>query len=176
LPAPRSTLFPYTTLFRSGFQKRKAGKITAEAMELQLFRTRERLDYEAEMAYGQLQLAHKTVEVVEKARKAALGNLDLARDRYDRGLLNRAELLEAKVRLGTLENQLGSAISHVGNASDRLGFLMGAPVGPIYRPSEELQPWQPGSRVGGILEQRADIRAMELLTEAQLALHKADRM
>ncbi len=159
-----------------GFQKRRAGKIMAEAMELQSYRTRERLDYEAEMAYGQLQLAHKTVEVLEKARKAARENLGLARDRFERGLLNRAELLEAKVRLSTLENQLDSAISQVGNASDGLGFLMGAPMGQIYWPTEELRPWQLESSAGEPMEPRADLRAMELLKEAQFALLKAERM
>lgn len=159
-----------------GFQMRKAGKITAEAMELQLYRTRERLDYEAEMAYGRLQLAHKSVEVLKKARAAAHENLVQAQDRYDRGLLNKAELLEAKVRLSTLENQLDTAISQVGNASDQLGFLMGAPMGPVYRPTEELRAWQSAGEVEGNLELRADIRAMELQKEAQWALVKAERM
>lgn len=159
-----------------GLQRRKAGKIRAEAMDLYALRTRQRLEYEAFMAYGQLQLAHKTVEVLEKARGSARENLDMVQDRYGQGLLNKAELLEAKVRLSSLENQLNTAKSQVANASDRLGFLMDRGQGVVYRPKEELRTVQDIPPLGGSLDHRADIRAMELIKEAQLVQLRAERL
>ncbi len=53
---------------------RKAAKAKMNAVELQSLRTTDYIKLEVTKAYMQLQLAYKAVEVLEKAKEAALEN------------------------------------------------------------------------------------------------------
>ncbi|MBO6829332.1 TolC family protein [Flagellimonas sp.] len=159
-----------------GFYQRKAAKTTMEAKELQAIRTRDYLDFEARKAFGQLQLAHRAVAVMEKAFEAANANLKMAQNSYDQGLLQKSDLLEVKVRVTEVADQLKTAKSNVQNASDYLAFLMNEEGTVVYEPSEELVPDRLGETLEGSLENRADVKAMDLVSEAYKANMKADNM
>ncbi|MFT0713717.1 TolC family protein [Flagellimonas lutimaris] len=159
-----------------GFYQRKAAKTTMEAKELQAMRTRDYLDFEAQKAYGQLQLAHRAVEVLQKAYEAANANLNMAQNSYDQGLLQKADLLEVKVRVTEVSDQLKTTRSNVKNASDYLAFLMNEQGDVVYEPSEELMPDNLGGTVETSLENRADVKAMDLVSEAYKANMRADNM
>lgn len=159
-----------------GFFQRKAAKTTMEAMDLQAMRTRDYLDFEAQKAFGQLQLAHRAVQVLVKAFEAANANLNMAQNSYDQGLLQKADLLEVKVRVNEVENQLNTAKSNVKNASDYLAFLMNEQSNVVYQPSEELLPVDLGTTNDASLENRADVKAMDLVSEAYKANMKAENM
>lgn len=159
-----------------GFYQRKAAKTTMEAKELQAMRTRDYLDFEAQKAYGQLQLAHQAVAVLQKAYDAANANLNMAQNSYDQGLLQKADLLEVKVRVTEVSDQLKTAKSNVKNASDYLAFLMNEQGDVVYEPSEELVPENLGETLESSLENRADVKAMDLVSEAYKANMRADNM
>lgn len=159
-----------------GFYQRKAAKTTMEAKELQAMRTRDYLDFEAQKAYGQLQLAHRAVAVLQKAYEAANANLNMAQNSYDQGLLQKADLLEVKVRVTEVSDQLKTTKSNVKNASDYLAFLMNEQGDVVYEPSEELMPDNLGGMVETSLENRADVKAMDLVSEAYKANMRADNM
>ncbi|WP_108423972.1 TolC family protein [Flagellimonas amoyensis] len=159
-----------------GFYQRKAAKTTMEAKDLQALRTRDYLDFEAQKAFGQLQLAHRAVKVLEKAFEATNANLNTAQNSFNQGLLQKADLLEVKVRVTEVENQLNSAKSNVKNASDYLAFLMNEQGNVVYEPSEELMPNDLGGTPGATLENRADVRAMDLVSEAYKANMRAENM
>ena len=159
-----------------GFYQRKAAKTPMEAKELQAMRTRDYLEFEAQKAYGQLQLAHRAVGVLQKAYDAANANLNMAQNSYDQGLLQKADLLEVKVRVTEVSDQLKTAKSNVQNASDYLAFLMNEPGNVVYEPSEELVPDSLGEGVEVSLENRADVKAMDLVSEAYKANMRADNM
>ncbi len=159
-----------------GFYQRKAAKTTMEAKELQAMRTRDYLDFEAQKAYGQLQLAHRAVAVLQKAYEAANANLNMAQNSYDQGLLQKADLLEVKVRVTEVSDQLKTTRSNVKNASDYLAFLMNEQGDVVYEPSEELMPDNLGGTVETSLENRADVKAMDLVSEAYKANMRADNM
>jgi len=159
-----------------GFYQRKVAKTTMEAKELQAVRTRDYLDFEARKAFGQLQLAHRAVAVMEKAFEAANANLKMAQNSYDQGLLQKSDLLEVKVRVTEVADQLKTAKSNVQNASDYLAFLMNEEGTVVYEPSEELVPDRLGETLEGSLENRADVKAMDLVSEAYKANMKADNM
>ncbi|MDF0707861.1 TolC family protein [Flagellimonas okinawensis] len=159
-----------------GFYQRKAAKTTMEAKELQAMRTRDYLDFEAQKAYGQLQLAHRAVTVLEKANEAAMANLNMAQNSFDQGLLQKADLLEVKVRVTEVSDQLKTAKSNVQNASDYLAFLMNEQGDVIYEPSEELMPDNVDVTMESSLENRADVKAMDLVSEAYKANMRADNM
>jgi outer membrane protein TolC len=159
-----------------GFYQRKAAKTTMEAKDLQAMRTRDYLNFEAQKAFGQLQLAHRAVQVLEKAYEAANANLNTAQNSYDQGLLQKADLLEVKVRVTEVENQLNSAKSNVKNASDYLAFLMNEQRNVVYEPTEELMPTDVGGPTEATLENRADVKAMDLVSEAYKANMRAENM
>lgn len=159
-----------------GFYQRKAAKTTMEAKELQAMRTRDYLDFEARKAFGQLQLAHRAVAVLEKAFEAANANLNMAQNSYDQGLLQKSDLLEVKVRVTEVSDQLKTAKSNVQNASDYVSFLMNEQGDVVYKPSEELVPDNLVENSEGSLENRADVKAMDLVSEAYKANMKAENM
>jgi outer membrane protein TolC len=159
-----------------GFYQRKAAKTTMEAKELQAMRTRDYLDFEARKAFGQLQLAHRAVAVLEKAFEAANANLNMAQNSYDQGLLQKSDLLEVKVRVTEVSDQLKTAKSNVQNASDYVSFLMNEQGDVVYKTSEELVPYNLVENSEGSLENRADVKAMDLVSEAYKANMKAENM
>ncbi|MBR9855946.1 MAG: TolC family protein [Algicola sp.] len=159
-----------------GFYQRKAAKTTMEAKELQAMRTRDYLDFEAQKAYGQLQLAYRAVEVMQKAYDAATANLNMAQNSFDQGLLQKADLLEVKVRVTEVSDQLKTAKSNVKNASDYVAFLMNEQGNIVFEPTQQLLPEHIGEEVEATLENRADVKAMDLVSEAYKANMKADNM
>ncbi|NVN16822.1 TolC family protein [Muricauda sp. HICW] len=159
-----------------GFYQRKAAKTTMEAKELQAMRTRDYLDFEAQKAYGQLQLAYRAVEVMQKAYDAATANLNMAQNSFDQGLLQKADLLEVKVRVTEVSDQLKTSESNVKNASDYVAFLMNEQVNVLFEPTQELLPENIGEATEASLENRADVKAMDLVSEAYRANMKADNM
>ncbi|MCR9226054.1 MAG: TolC family protein [Flavobacteriaceae bacterium] len=159
-----------------GFYKRKAAKTTMEAKELQAMRTRDYLDFEAQKAYGQLQLAYRAVEVMQKAYDAATANLNMAQNSYNQGLLQKADLLEVKVRVTEVSDQLKTAKSNVKNASDYVAFLMNEKENIVFQPTQELLSENIGEATEASLENRADVKAMDLVSEAYKANMRADNM
>lgn len=159
-----------------GLYQRKAAKSKMEAMSLQTERTQDYLAFEVEKAYMQLQLAYKGVTVLEKALEAANANKNLADNSFKQGYLQRADVLNVEVRVTEVQNQLQTAKSHVQNASNYLSFLMNDDTYVIYTPANELTISTVTLNDTFISENRPDIRAMHLATNAYEAMNKADKM
>ncbi len=160
-----------------GFYKRKAAKSTFKAKEFQFQRTKEHIGFEAQNAYMQLQLAHKVVEVLEKANKSAMANEKLTKDYYTEGLVQKADWLQAQVRASETNDQLLDAKSNIKNASAYLAFLISEDQTVVFEPEKELLPL-PKRDVSqnNDLKNRADVRAMQKAAEAYKANYRAERM
>lgn len=160
-----------------GFYQRKAARSNMDAMALQTDRIKNYLTFEVENAYMQLQLAYKAVSVLEQALEAASANLKLANNSFNQGYLQRSDVLLVEIRVTEVRNQLQTARSNVKNASNYLSFLMNDTADVMLEPSDSL-------RLDGFIqesiilipEERADIKAMQLATEAREALYKSDKM
>ena len=159
-----------------GLYQRKAARASMEAMSLKRQRTEEYFSFEVEKAYMQLQLAYKGVAVLEKAEEAARANLKLAQDRFKQGYLQRADVLNVEVRVTEVQNQLQTAQSNVQNASNYLSFLMNDESYVVYQPSDSLAVQTIRVKENDFSENRSDIRAMQLATNAYEAANKADKM
>ncbi|WP_225035719.1 TolC family protein [Winogradskyella sp. SM1960] len=159
-----------------GMYQRKAAKSKMEAMSLKTERTQDYLAFEVEKAYMQLQLAYKAVAVLETALEAANANKELADNSLKQGYLQRADVLNVEVRVTEVQNQLQSANSNVENASNYLSFLMSDDTYVIYTPADELKLAAVEIEDQIISENRSDIKAMQLSTEAYEAMNKADKM
>lgn len=160
-----------------GIFRRKAADSKMEATRLKDERTGDYMKLEVEKAYMELQLAYKAVNVLEKAREAALANQKMASDRYKQGYLQKADILSVEVRVSEINNRLHYAKSNLENASDYLEFMMGQPQEGILKPTDSLKiNHLMEAENASISEERSDIRAMELATEARKEMYTADKM
>lgn len=160
-----------------GIYQRKAAKSKMEAMSLKKERLGDYLALEVEKAYMQLQLAYKGVDVLEKALQTTLENKKLADNSFKQGYLQRADVLNVEVRVTEVQNQLQTAKSNVQNASNYLSFLMNDETYVVYKPSDSLSVNTFNDQTNkGISENRADIKAMKLASNAYKAMNKADKM
>ncbi|WP_165749299.1 TolC family protein [Cellulophaga sp. Z1A5H] len=159
-----------------GLYQRKAAKSKMDAMSLQTERTEDYLIFEVDKSYMQLQLAYKAVAVLEKALEAADVNKKLAEDSFKQGYLQRADVLNVEVRVTEIQNQLQSAKSNVQNASNYLSFLMNDKTYVVYIPADELTVSTLTIEDKTVSENRSDIKAMQLASNAYEAMNKADKM
>ncbi len=159
-----------------GMYQRKAAKSKMEAMSLKTERTQDYLAFEVEKAYMQLQLAYKGVAVLEKALTAANSNKKLADNSFKQGYLQRADVLNVEVRVTEVMNQLQMAKSNVQNASNYLSFLMNDDNYVVYTPTDSLTISVVSLKAQSISENRSDIKAMQLATNAYESMNKADKM
>lgn len=159
-----------------GIFQRKAAKAKWEAMQMQLERTGDYLSLETEKAYMQLQLAYKSVEVLETALKAAQENLHLANNSFKQGYLQHSDVLTVQVRVTEVENQLQYAKSNVTNASEYLSVLMNEKISGIFKPTDSLTVSFGLISDENLFDTRADIQAMQFATEAYRQSYKADKM
>ncbi len=159
-----------------GIFQRKAAKAKLEATQMQLERTGDYLSLETEKAYMQLQLAYKSVDVLETALKAAGENFRLAENSFKQGYLQQSDVLTVQIRVTEVENQLQYARSNVINASEYLAVLMNEDISGVYKPTDSLIVSLRLVSNENLSFGRADIQAMQFATEAYKQSYKADKM
>ncbi|UMB54435.1 TolC family protein [Lutibacter sp. A64] len=160
-----------------GIYMRKAAKAKMNAFELQTTRTIDAIKLEVTKVYMQLQVAYKAVEVLEKAKEAALENKKIAENSLKQGYLQQSDILSVEVHVTEVENQLLTAKSGIKNASDYLLFLIGDTSETLLKPSADLTADLNLEVYNQELsENRADIEAMEKSTEAYTNMYKANKM
>ncbi|MAO09111.1 MAG: transporter [Alteromonas sp.] len=159
-----------------GLFQRKAAKAKYEATQLQQERTKDYVVLETQKAYMQLQLVYKTVKVLEKAKEAAESNLMLANNSFKQGYLQKSDVLAVQVRVTEVENQLHYAQSNVKNASNYLSVLVNDASYQLLRPSDSLAVEGASLENSSLSEDRADIKAMALASEAYKKMYLAEKM
>lgn len=160
-----------------GLYQRRAARFKMQAADLQSQRRRDYLHLESEQAFMQLQLAHKGVQVLEKALEAARANQQLAESNFRQGYLQKSDVLAVNVRVTEVENQLRTARSQVANASNYLSFLMNETPGATYVPADSLVALPaPDTSPLQVSDDRADLQAMANAAEARKNVLSADKM
>ena len=145
-----------------GWQERKAANLQLEISNLQYERNMEYLELEVTKTYMQLQLAHKALVVLEKARETALENKKQAKNNLKQGLIQNADYMN---------------VSQVANVSEYLSFLTGEESGATLVPQSELiQTTYQYDEATGLNTQRKDIRATVIATEAQKKMFSSSKM
>lgn len=144
---------------------RSALKNRAEAQQQQNIFKKEALLLQAERLYMQLQLAYKSVEVLEKSKATAEANLKSIEDFYEEGLLVKSDVLSAKVRLNEVENALQQAHNELVSISDYMHYMMNE-EGELLSPENQLEMKLSSEKTGTNLFNRSDVLAMDLSVEA----------
>ena len=159
-----------------GIYQRKAAKAKMDASEMQAERTGDYILLEVDKAYMQLQLAYKTADVLKKAQEAALENKRIADNSFKQGYLQKSDVLAVEVRLTEIENQLQYAKSSIENASNSLSVMMGDETYKILQPADALSVNTNGISMETFSEERPDIQAMAMASEAYKQIYTADKM
>jgi outer membrane protein TolC len=146
---------------------RKAARQQSAVFEFKTKRQKEYLTFEVEKAYSQLQLAHQAKEVLTEAWNTVNSIYTATNNRYEKGYLQKSDLLQVQVQVTTTESQLAQAKSNVQNASDYLSLLMGSKAGVLYSvaPIEETTTTE--SIETTVSESRADFLAIQSAIAAQ---------
>ena len=159
-----------------GIYQRKAAKAKLNAAELQSERKLDYMQLAVDKAYMQLQLAYKTVAVLEKAREAALENKRLADNSFKQGYLQKSDVLAVEVRVTEIDNQLKYAQSNILNASNQLSVLMNDGSYQVLQPADSLTVLTNDISFESLPENRKDIQAVLSASEAYKQMYKADKM
>ncbi len=156
--------------------KRKAADKQIELYHYKTQRTKEYLTFEAQKAYMQLQLAYDAVNVLEEALQTTKSVYTFTNNHFQQGLVQKSDVLNAQVRLASVESNLAKAKSNIGNASDYLSLLMGKPNGTIYKVSGLAIAFTEMDTATKIAASRSDLLAMQKAIEASNLMIKSNRM
>ncbi|MGB5171725.1 TolC family protein [Eudoraea sp.] len=159
-----------------GFHERKAARAKLESFEYQNIRSKDYMMFEAEKSYMQLQLAYKTLEVLQNSRGVAQENKRLAENAFNQGIIQKADMLSSEVRLLEIKNQIQYAQSSIQNISNRLSIMMNDSILKVMIPADSLRIFEAHSSLKEVSDQRKDILAMESVNEAYNQQMKADKM
>ena len=160
-----------------GWKERKTANLNLEAKNLQSERTNEFVELEVTKTYMQLQLAYKSLEVIDKAKETAVQNQVWAKNNLDQGLIQRADYLNMEVRLAEVENKLQIAHSNIQNVSDYLAFLMGEETDLTFKPDTELMLSDfRFDDQDGLNQERKDIKALQISVDAQEQMLQSSKM
>jgi len=159
-----------------GIYQRKAAKAKWNATSLQSERKQDYMRLVVDKAYMQLQLAYKTVAVLQKAKEAALENKRLADNSFKQGYLQKSDVLAVEVRVTEIDNQLQYAKSNIQNASNQLSVLMNDRSYQVLQPADSLTILTSTINFESLPENRKDIQAISSASEAYKQMYKADKM
>jgi outer membrane protein TolC len=113
-----------------GFYERRAASHAVKAAAEQTERTREVVTFRVKKGYYGLILAEEQLGVIDAALEAARKNAEQAEALFEEGIITRADVLAARVRVLDLESRRTDAAARRRTAADQLRFLLGmdAPV------------------------------------------------
>jgi len=104
----------------------------------QLERTDQEILFRVVQSYYGLLLATKQVEVADQAEQTAKSIVERSQARFDSGVVVESDLLSAKVRLASREQELIRARNNLELARAQLNTAMGVPVDAPYQPADPL--------------------------------------
>lgn len=157
-------------------QMRKAANQQIDVYAFKAKRTKEYVAFEVQKAYFQLQLAHQAEKVLKEALETVGAIYRSTNNRFEKGLLQKSDVLNVQVQVTTMESNLATARSNVLNASDYLSLLMGAQPGVIYV-VDEIQKMPALQTVETqIPANRSDFKAMQAAIAAQDMMLSSGKM
>ncbi len=150
------------------FYGKSAASLEVEARKESAGRVRQFVSLNVMKAYYGLVLAYQNTSAIQEAVRRAERHRSDAKIAFDQGMVTRADLLAAEVRLAELREELISAKNLQQNASDQLSFLIGLQDAAIF-PTDSLAAVtdrEPGDSLERLAALRPDLRAFQLRLKA----------
>jgi outer membrane protein TolC len=139
-------------------------------------RTQEYLAFEVRKAYAQLQLAQQAKKVLEEAKETINNIYKATNNRFEKGFLQKSDILNVQVQVSAAESRLAQAVSNVRNASDYISSLMGVNTGPVYIVDPLSDVLLNESSDALLPENRADFQALQSAITAQDQMIRSGKM
>ena len=155
---------------------RRAAHEQTSIYALKTKRTKEYLTFEVQKAYAQLQLAQQAQVVLEDALKTVNSIFTSTQNRFEKGFLQKSDVLNVQVQVNAMERQFAEAKSNVQNASDYLSVLMDKPTGIVYTVNLIENITVVDSIETKIPENRADFQAMQSAVAAHDLMISSGKM
>lgn len=156
---------------------RKAAYNQSEVFRYQAERTEQYVVFAVKQAYLQVQLAGDALKVFEEALATAKSIQTFTENHYQQGLLQKSDLLNARVQTSMAESRVTDAKSSVKDASDQLSLLTGQPAGTTFDLEQEAD------TVAGALDtainvpaNRPDLLAMQKAVESSEMMERSAKM
>lgn len=109
-----------------------------DAATHQLERTEQEIVFRVVDAYYGTLLATKRLDLAEQAVKTSQSILDRSQSRFHSGLVVESDLLTAKVRMATRQQELIRARNNLDLARAQLNTAMGMPMDSLFQPTQSL--------------------------------------
>ena len=138
-------------------------------------RAKEYVALEVQKAYAQIQLAHQARIVLEESFRTVKTIYDATKNRFDKGYLQKSDVLQVEVQVKTTETKLAEANSNIQNASDYLSLLMGTKTGITYA-TDSIVFVGFENTDQAVPDNRADFRAMQSALRAQDQMIQSGKM
>ncbi len=157
--------------------QRAAAKKQKEMYEYKYQRTQEYVKFDVQKAYLNLQLAYKSVDVLQESLENARRIETNALNYFNQGLIKKSDLLNVQVNVATVESQLSKAKSMVSSASEALALAMGEQAGAVYlTDSLTKQDALIATELPEVSVTRADLMAMQKAMEATKMMENSEKM
>lgn len=162
-----------------GHYARKAAKNQYEAATHQTRYTAQNIRYEVKKAYYLLELAAMSVKVLKQSVKAADEALKLTQQNERQGLVKKADVLEASVRLKERQDQLRQAGNQREAANEFLAHLLGLDLSTRIEASDTLVQELPQQHFTDSVSEignRSDLQAWQKQIEAGQNMLQSEKM
>jgi outer membrane protein TolC len=153
---------------------RKAAKDAYKAQQYMNLRTKEGVLFQIQKTYLEIGLSYKNVKVLQKAAATAEAFEKRAQGMFNEGIIQQADLLEAKAYHLKIKAELQTAKSEILNTSDRLSLLIGRTTGTQYQVEEISWNYIPASHLN--LKERNDLKAYHAKLAATDKIHHSHIM
>lgn len=154
---------------------RKGAKAQEEVHRYKAQRTKEYIEFEVKKAYNQLQFSYEAEGILQKSLADVKQIYQAVNNFYERGLIQKSDVLNAQVQVNTLESALAKAESNIYNASDGLHFLMGTADDMLYQ-TDSLVQNSSFSLNHLVSTGRADFMALSKAVDATHMMVKSSKM
>ncbi len=147
-------------------------RFMGDAAKHQLDRTEQEVVFRAVESYNAVLLAAKQLDVADHASKTAQSIVERSQVRFDAGLVVESDLLTAKVRLASRQQEAIRAKNNLALALAQLNAAMGVPMDSTFQLSETLSdPQLPALSLSDLesraLSSRPDLKRVVDQQEAQ---------
>ena len=147
---------------------RQASENQILAKQFMQKRVSQQISLQVKRVYYSLQLASESFLVIQKAIDAAKANEALTQKNLEQGLVQKADLMNAQLRVLSLENQLLDIKNQFHQNADQLKYFLNLPTKTTIKPSDPLRQPNPSALLSAELsEQRSDFKAQKFAIQAQ---------